>query len=119
VSRERSGNPARAGGFLWHSGRVRWTSRLSLPQRVVVVVAVGVGCTAVGLYLTARSRLAAGGWYAYASGPFAGSGTVWSKGTILTGWELLLIWLALTAGWALTSLWVLRPPTAERLGPSA
>ena len=76
-----------------------------------MVVAVGVGCTAAGLYLTIHGRSASTFWPDSAG--FQGSGALWSSGTALTGWELLLIWLGLTAGWALTSLWVLRPAAPE------
>jgi hypothetical protein len=87
--------------------------RLSLPQRIVLVIAAGVACTAVGCYFTVTGRPASAGWYAYA--PF-GSGALTYSGKALTGWQLLLIWLGLVAGWALASLWVLRPSMVDRDG---
>ena len=95
--------PASAGN--WQTDRVRLTERLSLPQRIVIVVGLGVACAAVGAYLASLRSAVAFGWYAHA--PLTSPGPV--RGG-LPGWALLLIWLALTAAaWVLASAWILRP----------
>jgi heme/copper-type cytochrome/quinol oxidase subunit 1 len=44
---------------------MRLTDRLTQPQRIVVVIALGVACGAVGEYLV-NLGTASFGWYAYA-----------------------------------------------------
>ena len=88
------------------------TDRLSQPQKVVIVIALGMALTAAGAYVAGLGNAAAGGWYAYApigQGPFLGAGAVFSSHTGLRGWQRLLIWLALISLWALASARVLRP----------
>jgi heme/copper-type cytochrome/quinol oxidase subunit 1 len=91
---------------------MRLTDRLSLPQRIVLVIALGVACGAAGSYLSSLGNTAAFGWYAYA--PLSQS--VYPPHTRLAGWLLLIIWLALIALWALVSIRVLRPPAEAPSG---
>ena len=83
---------------------MRFTDRLSQPQRIVVVIALGVACGAAGMYLV-NLRSTVSGWYAYA--PL--SQAVYPPHTGLAGWLRLIIWLALAVLWALVSIRVLRP----------
>jgi hypothetical protein len=90
---------------------MRLTGRLTQPQKIVVVIAVGVACGAAGIYLDSLGSTASFGWYAYAPvSPAA------SPHTGLAGWLRLIIWLALTGLWALASIRVLRPAPAEPRG---
>ncbi len=98
---------------------MRITDRLSQPQKIVAVVALGVASLAVGCYLTTLGgSTATFGWYAYApltAGPSAGalfSGEAFYQ----HGWFRLMIWIVLTAVWALASVTLLRP---ARPTPSA
>ena len=79
--------------------------RLSRAQRVVVVIALGLGLSAVGSYLVALGSGAESGWYAYA--PLANGLVLANRG--LHAWVRVLIWLVLIGAWALASLRVLRP----------
>src|ERR1700761_8487513 len=92
---------------------MRLTARLSQPQRIVVVVALGAACTAAGSYLVnLGGGTVAFGWYAYA--PLNQPAGLPHTG--LPGWLRLLIWLALAAAWALASVWVLRPAPGQAAG---
>jgi hypothetical protein len=51
---------------VWQSWRMRLTDRLSQPQRIVVVVALGVACGTAGIYLVNLGSTVSFGWYAYA-----------------------------------------------------
>ena len=87
---------------------MRMTGRLTQPQRIVVVIALGVACGTAGIYLVNLGSTAISGWYAYtpisqADYPHTG----------LAGWLRLIIWLALTGLWALASIQVLRPAPEE------
>ena len=84
---------------------MRLTDRLSKPQRIVVVIALGMAFGAAGIYIVNLGNTADTGWYAYA--PLSGS--AYASRTGLAGWLRLLIWLALTGLWALVSIQVLRP----------
>ena len=84
---------------------MRLTDRLSQPQRIVVVIALGMACVAAGIYLVNLGNAASGGWYAYA--PL--SQAVYPPHTGLAGWLRLIIWLALACLWVLVSIRVLRP----------
>jgi hypothetical protein len=88
---------------------VRLTDRLSQPQRIVVVIALGVAFGAAGIYLASLGSTAGFGWYAYA--PLSSS--AYTPRTGLAGWLRLIIWLALTGLWALVSIRVLRPCPEE------
>jgi hypothetical protein len=89
---------------------MRLTDRLSQPQRIVIVIALGVAFAAAGAYLVNLGGNAVSfGWYAYA--PLTQSADLPHSG--LPGWVRLIIWLALTGLWALASLWVLRPAPEE------
>ena len=102
-------------GALWQIWPVRITDRLSQPQKIVVVVALGAALLTVGSYLIGLSggSTVTFGWYAYAPLNAASSG-----GGLITGdspsfwqhgWARLIIWLALTVVWALAAIWLLRP----------
>jgi heme/copper-type cytochrome/quinol oxidase subunit 1 len=84
---------------------MRLTDRLSQPQRIVVVIALGAACGATGIYLVSLGSAASFGWYAYA--PLSQAG--YSPHAGLAGWLRLIIWLALIGLWALASVRVLRP----------
>jgi heme/copper-type cytochrome/quinol oxidase subunit 1 len=88
---------------------MRLTDRLSQPQRIVVVIALGMAFGAAGIYLASLGNTAGFGWYAYA--PL--SQAVYPPRTGVAGWLRLLIWLALIVLWALVSIRVLRPSPEE------
>jgi heme/copper-type cytochrome/quinol oxidase subunit 1 len=90
---------------------MRLTGRLTQPQKIVVVIALGVACGAVGIYLDSLGSTASFGWYAYA--PL--SQATYPR-TGLAEWLRLLIWLALTGLWALASIRVLRPSPEKPRG---
>jgi hypothetical protein len=92
---------------------VRLNGRLSQPQRIVVVIALGVACGAAGAYLVNLGSDGGYGWYAYA--PLT-SQAINPPGAGLRGWVRLLIWLVLAALWALVSIRMLRPSTEEPPG---
>jgi hypothetical protein len=78
---------------------------LSKPQRIVVVIALGLALGAVGSYLVSLGSGMPFGWTGYAplTAQFVGPG----RG--LHGWLRLIIWLVLIGAWALGSVRVLRP----------
>jgi len=78
---------------------------LSKAQRVVVVIALGLGFSAVGSYLVALGSGAAFGWYAYS--PLTTG--FYPLGSGLHAWLRVIIWLVLIGAWALASIRVLRP----------
>jgi hypothetical protein len=82
------------------------TARLSQPQKIVIVIALGMAFGVAGTYIVGLGNTPAFGWYAYS--PLS-QGDIWSTHTGLHAWNRLLIWLALIALWALLSVWVLRP----------
>jgi heme/copper-type cytochrome/quinol oxidase subunit 1 len=88
---------------------MRLTDRLSQPQRIVLVIALGVAGGAAGIYLVNLGNTVSGGWYAYA--PL--SQALYPPHTGLAGWLRLIIWLALVGLWALASIRVLRPSPEE------
>lgn len=88
---------------------MRLTDRLSQPQRIVVVIALGTAFGAAGIYLVNLGNTVKGGWYAYA--PL--SQAIYPPRTGLAGWLHLIIWLALIGLWALVSVRVLRPSREE------
>jgi hypothetical protein len=90
---------------------MRLTGRLTQPQKIVVVIALGVACGAAGIYLVSLGSTATFGWYAYA--PL--SQATYPR-TGLAEWLRLLIWLALTGLWALASIRVLRPSPEKPRG---
>ncbi len=83
---------------------MRLTDRLSQPQKIVVVIALGMALGAAGIYLTSLGNAAEVGWYAYA--PLSQS--AYPPRTGLAGWLRLIIWLVLIGLWALVSIRVLR-----------
>ena len=104
----RPGFPPR--GKCWQSWAVRLIDRLSQPQQIVIVIALGVACVAIGTYISQLGESVSSGWYAYApltaSSPDAG----------LHGWLVLIIWLVLAGLWALASIRLLRPASREPAG---
>ena len=90
---------------------MRLTDRLSQPQRIVVVIALGMAFGAAGIYLVNLGNTAGFGWYAYA--PLSSRAVFYPPRTGLAGWLRLLIWLALIGLWALVSVRVLRPSPQE------
>lgn len=86
---------------------MRLIDRLSQPQRIVIVIALGVACVAVGSYIGILGTSVSSGWYAYA--PLTAS----SQSAGLHGWVILIVWLALAGLWALASIRVLRPGPGE------
>jgi heme/copper-type cytochrome/quinol oxidase subunit 1 len=84
---------------------MRWIDGLSMPQRVVVVVALGLGLGTVGGYLVSLGGGNAFGWTGYA--PLSSAPYALSRG--LHGWLRVIIWLVLIGLWAVASVRVLRP----------
>jgi hypothetical protein len=88
---------------------MRWIDGLSKAQRVVVVIALGLGLGELGSYLVNIGNVVVSGWYAYSpltigtAGPHTG----------LHRWMRLVIWLVLIGIWALGSIWVLRPAPGD------
>lgn len=78
--------------------------RLNLPQRVVLVAAIGAGMGFFGLWLTTPGPFT--GWTGYA--PVTSTAIYGDAGAGLHQWVRLLIWLGLVGVWALVSLWLLR-----------
>jgi len=100
---------------IWHSRDMR-RIRLSMAQRIVIVVALGLGLAVLGVFLTRLGRPLSG-WYGYA--PLTPRLLLVRQG--IPGWGRLLIWLALIGLWALASVFVLRPARdgAEPGGPAS
>ena len=92
----------------WQSWLMRLTDRLSQPQRIVIVVALGVAFGITGIYLVNLGSTVSSGWYAYA--PLSQAAY---PHTGLAGWLRLIIWLVLIGLWALASIRVLRPSPGE------
>jgi hypothetical protein len=84
---------------------MRVIDRLSMCQRVVVVVALGFALGVTGTYLMSLASGIGSGWYGYA--PL--TATLEAPGAGLPGWLQLIIWLALIGAWAVASIRVLRP----------
>lgn len=88
---------------------MRLTDRLSQPQRIVVVIALGMAFGAVGIYLADLGNTVGFGWYAYS--PL--SQQFYATHTGLGGWLRLIVLLALIVLWALVSVRILRPSPEE------
>jgi hypothetical protein len=88
---------------------MRLTDRLSQPQKIVIVIALGTALGAAGIYLTSPGNTTGFGWYAYAPLPQP----VYPPRTGLARWPRLIIWLALIGLWALVSIRVLRSSPEE------
>jgi hypothetical protein len=78
--------------------------RLGTGQRVVLVVALGIGLGLLASYLASLGTVT--GWYAYA--PRSGQVSL-PPGRGEPGWLRPLIWLAATGLWATASVRILRP----------
>ena len=87
---------------------MRAIDRLSQPQRVVIVVALGLVLAVIGGFVTSLGRLAAG-WYAYA--PLTSTGYLPGHG--IPPWLRLIIWLALIVIWAAAAIRLLKPSPAR------
>lgn len=96
---------------IWQGEPVRITDRLSRPQRVIAVIALGLALGAAGSYLMSLGGGIRSGWYAY-------SPLTAAPGTGLPGWLRLIIWLILIAAWALASIRVLRPSPGQGAPPA-
>jgi heme/copper-type cytochrome/quinol oxidase subunit 1 len=88
---------------------MRLTDRLSQPQRIEIVIALGMAFGAAGTYLVDLGNVSGFGWYAYT--PL--SQQVYAPRTGLDGWLRLIIWLAMIGLWALVSVRMLRPSPTE------
>jgi heme/copper-type cytochrome/quinol oxidase subunit 1 len=88
---------------------MRFTDRLSMAQRIVVVVALGFAFGVIGKYLDSLDHTGLTGWYAYA--PLSRS--IEPPGAGLAGWLRLLVWFVLIGLWAVAAARVLRPAPAE------
>lgn len=80
---------------------MRFIDRLNMPQRVVIVIALGLVLGALGRYLTSLGGGFHMGWTAYSPLRAAGFG--------MPPWLRLIIWLVLIILWALASIRMLRP----------
>ncbi|MBO0831620.1 MAG: hypothetical protein J2P28_02940 [Actinobacteria bacterium] len=80
---------------------MRFIDRLSMPQRVVIVIALGLALGALDSYLVSLGGPFPRGWFAYAplQPPQIG----------MAPWLRLVIFLVLIALWLLASIRVLRP----------
>ncbi len=78
--------------------------RLTLAQRIVLVVALAAALRLVGLYIvTGGANNPGGGWFGYA--PATESLLLRPVGTGSPG--SLIVWLVLIALWAVVSVWLL------------
>ena len=82
---------------------MRWIDRLSMAQRVVIVIAVGLALAVAAGYLTSLGTRF--GWYAYS--PLARQAFS-PPGSGEPGWLRAIIWLAAISLWAAASAAVLR-----------
>ena len=84
---------------------MRLIDGLNTAQRIVIVVAIGIALTALGVYLVSLGSPRYG-WCWYSP---LGHG-VRPTGAGLAGWLRLIIWLGLTGIWAVASVTVLGRP---------
>ena len=82
---------------------MRWSDRLNLAQRIVVIIALGLALAIVAGYLTSLGTSA--GWYAYS--PLARP-VISQPGMGEPGWLRMIIWLAGISLWAVASVTMLR-----------
>ena len=80
--------------------------RLTIPQRIVLVIGFGAGLCLVGGWIANRGRPVTG-WTSYA--PLTASSPAVS-GPGLHPWVRMVIWLAVVVIWVVGSLVVLRSP---------
>jgi heme/copper-type cytochrome/quinol oxidase subunit 1 len=83
---------------------------LSLAQRIVLVVALGVGLVVFGQFVI---RVGGGtsadfGWFGYAPLTSSPQSSGWPA------WAILVAWLAVIVAWAVASLLLLRPAREHR-----
>lgn len=94
---------------------MRWTDRLRLPQKIVLIIALGLAFAAIADALpTLATTTARSGWYAYAP---AYQSSLTLHAPLVSGWLELVIWLVLTALWAAVSIRILRS-APEQPGPT-
>jgi heme/copper-type cytochrome/quinol oxidase subunit 1 len=83
-------------------------AKLSMGQRVVIVVALGAITFFLGEWITAVTTFT--GWIAYA--PLSGASSNVHHRDLTFGW-VILIWIGLTIAWAVLSSIVLHRPKSE------
>ena len=88
---------------------MRWIDGLSKPQRVVVVIALGIALGALGSYLVNLGSGFGSGWTGYA--PLTSAPLLTRTG--VHPWLRLIIWLVLIGAWAVGSVRVLRPSSED------
>jgi hypothetical protein len=109
VPRYRPGaEPPRPGPY-WQTG-LMGIRGLNMAQRVVIVVALGVGLVLFGRWIVGYWQGDTFGWVAYA--PLSGATN--APRALLHPWVRLVIWLALTVVWAAGSLAVLSTRRVSR-----
>jgi heme/copper-type cytochrome/quinol oxidase subunit 1 len=81
---------------------------LTQPQRLVIIIALGLALAVVGSFVTSLGG-GVTGWYAYS--PLTSASYVPGHG--LPSWLRLFIWLALIAIWAVASIQLLKPSPAK------
>ena len=85
---------------------MRWNDRLTLAQRIVVIIALGLALAIVAGYLTSLETEV--GWYAYS--PLARQAmSLSAMGE--PGWLRMIIWLAAVCLWGAASAMLLRQPS--------
>ena len=92
----------------WKNTRV---SHLSLAQRIVIVIALGVTVAIVGTFVSGLGGSPTQfGWFGYA--PLTRA-TLSLDQPDLAPWEQLLVWIGLICLWAGSSLVLLRPTVSQ------
>ena len=87
---------------------------MPLPQRVVLVVALGLAMAATWLWWYSGTFPAEGGWFAYAPNTQTATDSYFVVRERQV--EHLAIPLVLIGAWAGTSLWLLASPTSRSAG---
>ena len=87
---------------------------MTLPQRVVLVAALGLGMLATWLWWYSGTLPADGGWFAYAPNTRAATDTYFVVRQRQV--EHLAIPLGLIGAWTAMSLWLLAPTTSRSAG---
>ena len=82
---------------------MRWSDRLNLAQRIVVIIGLGLALAVAADYLT--SLVTEAGWYAYS--PLTRP-VISQSATGEPGWLRMIIWLAAISLWSAASATLLR-----------
>lgn len=94
---------------------MRYVDRLGVAQRIVIVVALGLGLMMLGGYLVSIDSPANFGWFGYA--PLTQNAFV-PEGSGLATWLQLLIWLGLILVWSVVGVLLMKPrPDGEAETP--